>query len=233
MKKLLFISGLLSDATLWQPIIEILKPHYDCQVVSNVSHETIIENAQALWGEVTGKVVLIGFSLGAWIALQAQLLLPARCESLVLISSAPGSLTTKTRQHFLSYIEQIQAGDFDAFIQADLEQDVSPVHKNNLPLRKIMTTMMTQQGSETALRQFNAMLQFAGDFSDLSYIKCPTLLMRGSDDQSVNRVRQEKITSEITQAELITIPQAAHYIPLENPTAAAAAIHSWLMRIAV
>jgi pimeloyl-ACP methyl ester carboxylesterase len=227
MTNLLFIPGLLCDETLWQPVLQAFKNTYDSQIVDIASCEVIEELSQALCQHVNKDIVLVGFSLGAWIALSMCTILPKYCKALILISSAPGSLTTTTRQHFLTYIQQIAAGNFEEFIEADFKQDVSAANQNNPNFKKSLMDMMRRQGPEVAIRQLNAMLKFKGNF-DLSHVHCPTLLIRGVDDKSVNSKRQEQMLQEIQQAELAIVPNSAHYVPLENPKMTALTIENWL-----
>lgn len=228
MKKLLFIPGLLGDPSFWHPTIQLFSAEHDCQVMDTSSDLSIEQMAQNLWCDINDKITIIGFSFGAWIALQACLMHPQRCEALILISSAPGHLKPATRERFLAYINQISSGEFEAFLQADFDQDIAPVNKNDQKLKSALLDMMRKQGPEMAIRQLNSMLQFAGDFNNLTAIKCPTLLLRGACDYSINSKRQGEICQEIAQAELKIIDDAAHYIPLENPEAMAKAIQDWL-----
>lgn len=228
MKNLLLIPGLLSDKTLWKPVLRTFKDNYHSEIINVASCKKIEELSQSICENINKEVVLIGFSLGAWIALNVYSILPNYCKALILISSAPGSLTTTTRQHFLTYIQQISSGNFEEFIKADYEQDVSISNKNDQNLKSTLMGMMRNHGPQVAINQLNAMLMFKGDFSNLSYVHCPTLLIRGIDDKSINIKRQEEILSEINKAELAIVPNSAHYIPLENPNVTASIIENWL-----
>lgn len=228
MKKILFVPGLLGDESLWQPIIQLLGREYACQVIDISGDFSIEQLAQNLWRDINDDVIIIGFSFGAWIALQACLMNPQQCSALVLISSAPGNLKAPTRERFSAYINQISSGEFEAFLQEDFEQDVASENKSDKELKSALLDMMRKQGPEVAIRQLNSMLKFTGDFSNLTKVRCPTLLLRGACDISINSKRQDEICQEIEQAELKIIEDTAHYIPLENPKAMAKAIQEWL-----
>ena len=85
MKKLLFIPGLLCEASLLQSLIDALPKEYIYLKIDISNSATIEELAQMLWQQVDGEVSLVGFSLGAWIALQAYLLSTQRCCCAVLV----------------------------------------------------------------------------------------------------------------------------------------------------
>jgi pimeloyl-ACP methyl ester carboxylesterase len=229
MRKIIFIPGLLGNAHFWNPIIKKLSPDYQCQVLDISRGDSIEEWAQRVWDKTEDEAILVGFSLGAWIACYAALLSPNRCRGIVLISSAPGSLREPIRALFESYTQQIQSGQFEAFLEDDFSQDVAPMNQGNVLLKERFMSMAQKQSKDTAISQLKSMIQFKG-FKDLSYIKCPTLLLRGAYDKSVNITRQEEMLKEISMTELGIVPDAAHYIPLENPGVTLQSIRDWLIR---
>jgi len=227
-QELVFIPGLLSDEAFWQPTLEKLNVQHKTRIV-DVSKLSSIEGAAGdLWKQVEGDAILVGFSLGAWVALAAYKLFPERCRGLVLISSAPGSLTEKTRRHFQQYIEQIESGQFEDFLAADFALDVADENQSNDALKERFFKMMRAQGPRIGISQLNAMLQFKGDFSNLRRVKCPTILVRGERDMSLNVKRQEQMREEIPMCELVVVSRAAHYVPIENPRDFAENLDGWL-----
>ena len=230
MPKLVLIPGLMCDAALWQPTLQEFKNNYHSEIVSINSCSEIEQFSHMLSQKIRENVVLIGFSMGAWIALSLFHDLKNYIKGLILISSAPGSLKQTTKDHLLSYIHLISSGHFEAYIHSDYEQDISAVNKDNQGLKTNLLNMMRRQGAEVAIRQLNALLECKNNFRYLKEIDCPTLLIRGADDKSINTARQEQILLEICNAELSIIPDAAHYIPLENPRAMASVLNEWLLK---
>jgi len=226
MKKIVLIPGLLCDSTLWQPMLEYFQTQYHYKNISIGQDNSIEELAVEI--SKNKEVILIGFSLGARIALHSYFLAPQNVNALILISSAPGQLSETTKQHFLSYINKIITGKFEDYLEADFEQDISEKNKSNQVLKNDLLNMMRKQGPEVALRQLTMLLQHNKIFDNLHTVHCPTLLIRGEDDKSINRKRQEQIQQEIPLAKLITIANAAHYIPLENPKELAEIIEAFL-----
>jgi|GEM_PF-2146019 len=226
--KIVFIPGLLCNARLWQPLIKLLPSSYDTQIINLGKGSTLEEFAQNLLLQLNTRAILVGFSLGAWVALQAYSLAPNCCQALVFIASAPGSLTLTTRQRFIAYREMLTTGKFEAFIEADLAQDVAAVNQAELSLKQTLATMMQEQGPVIGSQQLNSLIQFQANFTNLSHIDCPTLLLRGAEDKSVNIERQNAILNEISRAKLQIISNAAHYIPLENTIETAQVLKEWL-----
>ena len=228
MTNLILIPGLLCNESLYQPVIKECKNNYEIQIADVSSFKSIEDCAKAVCSNVSKDVVLVGFSFGAWVALHSYSLLQQYCKGLILISSAPGNLKVSTEQRFLHYINEISSGNFEAFIDEDYEQDISPKNKMNVKLKEALFTMMRNQGENVAINQLKALLEFKSGFVSLNEIKCPTLLIRGEDDKSLNIQKQEKMLHEIPHAKLVVIPDAAHYVPIENPAVMAMEIDSWI-----
>lgn len=215
LSKLLFIPGLLCDARLWQPVIELLPSSVEYSILDVAKLTTIDAAAQEIWQQFNTKTILVGFSLGAWIALQAYFLCPSRCTGLVLLSSAPGHLLNKTRRNFEDYILAIQNGKFEAFIEHDFITDVAKINQSSV--KRSFFSMMQNNDPVVAINQLSSLLNFKGNFDNLGNIHCPTILSRGELDNSVNIERQEEMSQKIPLAKLIITPNSGHYTPLENP----------------
>lgn len=230
MPKLILIPGLMCDEMLWQPMLQEFKNNYLAEIMSIDSCSEIEKFSQAVSKNIREDIVLIGFSMGAWIALSLFCHLENYCKGLVLISSAPGYLKQTTKDHLLNYIQLISSGHFEAYINSDYEQDISSVNKDNQNIKINLLNMMRREGPDVAIRQLNAILRCNNNFSYLNQIRCPTLLIRGADDRSINIARQEQMLSETSKSELSIIPKAAHYVPIENPQAVASLIEGWLLK---
>jgi len=229
MMKLIFIPGLLCDDSFWQPIINCFKHQYEIQIIDVSSCTDIDEFARSIVEGIDEDVILVGFSLGAWIALHAYSLLRDYCRGIILISSTPGNLTPSTQNRLSGYIEEIESGDFEKFINDDYEFDFAESNKKHADLKKAFMKMTHDQGAKVAVNQLRSMLEFNKAFPNMNEISSPSLLIRGQEDRSLNIPRQEKMLQEIPDAKLVEISNAAHYAPLENPEITALEIESWML----
>jgi len=59
-------------------------------------------------------------------------------------------------------------------------------------------------------------------------VACPTLLIRGGESRLVAADIAERMRSEMQQADLVTIEDAGHMVPLHQPDAMEQAIAGWL-----
>ncbi len=216
-----FIPGILCDDTLWADTIKHLPGQHHYNIFDISSCESIEQLAGSLAQTVSSKIILVGFSFGARVALKTYPLISQYCAGLALVSSAPGKLSEKTREHFYSYINQIQTNQFEEYIMADYEHDIAAINKNNSYIKNTLLNMMRQQGPNIAIKQLHALLKNEESYGCLSAVHCPTLLIHGDLDRSINIDRLNTIQKTIPNAEKVIIPNSAHYVPLENPKALA------------
>ncbi len=226
----MMIPGLLCDKGLFQPIINSFKKNYEINIADVSRASSIDECAKSIAKNINNDVILIGFSYGAWVSLHLYSQIKQYCRGIVLISSAPGNLTNATKQRFEQYVQEIISGDFAKFVEDDFEHDVSEINQSNSELKKNFMAMVYRQGEDVAIRQLKSMIAYQGLPLNFTEINCPTLLMRGAEDKSINIPKQEKMLHEIPQAELAIISDSAHYIPIENPESTASTIESWIRK---
>jgi pimeloyl-ACP methyl ester carboxylesterase len=81
-------------------------------------------------------------------------------------------------------------------------------------------------GHDAFLRQSS--LTRESDFERLREIRCPTLIVAGEQDQIRSLDEALELHAGVPQSTLATIPASGHMIPMEQPTALAKVIRSWL-----
>lgn len=59
-------------------------------------------------------------------------------------------------------------------------------------------------------------------------VRCPSLVLRGERSPALPQRIAEQMVSENSHASLVVVPNAAHFIPLEQPAAFETAIRTWL-----
>jgi esterase len=59
-------------------------------------------------------------------------------------------------------------------------------------------------------------------------IKCPTLVLRGAQSPALSQAAAEEMVHENPNARLVVIPEAGHFIELEQPAAFERAVREWL-----
>lgn len=234
MEAIVFIPGLLSNEILWTNVIANLPAHYH-YFIADITHESSIEAMAAsvikqLASEKIINCCLVGFSLGAWVAMAIYQQQPALVKQLVLLNSTSGTLKPQTRISMQDTISEIKQGKFNEYIERLFPLYVNSLHATDQILKQRMLQMMQAVGEKTALQQLKALLDFHGPFKYIEKIQPPTLIVAGKQDQRVDINDQREMTNRINNAELLIIDDAAHFLPLENPVAFASHFLKWLSK---
>lgn len=161
--------------------------------------------------------ILVGYSMGARMALHAAIQHPDKIERLVLVSGTAGIENEKER------IERIASDEALALHIEDVgvEQFVSEWLANP------MFAGLTAETSQVAERLRNSALgladslRYAGTgtqiplWDQLSRLRMPVLIVAGERDQKFMALGQ-RMADIITDAQYAVIPNAGHTVHLEN-----------------
>ncbi|MCY3778700.1 MAG: 2-succinyl-6-hydroxy-2,4-cyclohexadiene-1-carboxylate synthase [Chloroflexi bacterium] len=186
--------------------------------------------------EIT-RARLLGYSLGGRLALYLALTFPERFASLALESASPSLADAceraERRRNDEALASKIEARGIDWFVdyweslplwasQANLPSTV-------LAAQRKQRLASDPRGLANSLRGMGAGAQ-PSLWGDLPNLRIPTLLLIGALDHKFRRIN-ELMTKTIPDARLVPIPSAGHNSHLENPTAFAQAVRSFLQGV--
>jgi 3-oxoadipate enol-lactonase len=195
----------------------IVEP-YDLEHVS-ASLALLIES---LGGE---PVVLIGHSMGGFIAQETYARYPQLVKALVLCFTSPafaGGASEFTKQFLAARIGPLDEGRTMAEIAAKL---IPTMGSNSKLAEQIMAGVPpdTYRKAVKLLTTFDRRKELAG-------IKVPTLLVAGSEDKIAPPSVMEKMASKIPGTEYVLMPDCGHLGPMDRPEAFNAILLGFLKR---
>ena len=160
------------------------------------------------------RAILIGHSMGGLVALAASAAFPARVAGLVLIASAPG--LNPSQEMLATFAEKREE-------HVELMESLawSPATSRETIDRWSRTTMSADP--ELTIADLRA----CGAF-DAATVLQPTLLIGGQDDRLCSPRFMAKGTAQLPAGELLVVPDAGHYVWLEQPDIAIAAIERFV-----
>lgn len=159
-----------------------------------------------------GPVPIVGFSLGAWTAVELAILRPALVQKLVLVDAAglhvPGAP-----------MAELFIDDFDKARRLLFFDPDSPVVKQAMPLSlddaRILVWLRAREA--TARVAWNPYLHNPRLPKHLRRITQPTLVLWGRDDKLIPLAHGEYYASHIQGARLEVLDQCGHMLPFEQP----------------
>ena len=198
--------------------------HGESQGVSLSLQETGDELADIAFGKV-----LVGYSMGARMALHAAIQHPYAMTGLVLVSGTPGIEVDSERaareqadEELASRIESIGTS---AFIQEWIRQPLFAKSKfSNEEIQE--RSRNTPTSLATSLRKCGTGQQDSL-WSQLQEINIPVLLICGARDEKFTEIAQ-RMNQAIPRSTLRVLDKAGHNAHLDQPEAFAQAVNRWL-----
>lgn len=158
--------------------------------------------------------VLIGLSMGGTIAQAFALKNPSLLRALVLVGATPHGLGPDVRvDNVLKAIDELGV---EQASQAVIERSFGSMASR--PLIDFARHEVTQTPAFVARRAI-ASLNAADSRSRLGQVKLPALVVCGEEDRITPPAESRALAQGLPDAELLLIPQAAHFPMLEQPAA--------------
>lgn len=225
---ILFLPGLLCDASVFAPQVRALSPFAEVLVADFSGDDSIEGMAARALALAAGPVTLIGFSMGGRAALEAVRQAPGRIARLCLMDTGAGparanEAETRGVLQTLAHAEgmaALAAKWLPPMLHIDRERDAALIGP--------LTAMVERATVAQHDRQIRALLNRPDARPLLPAITCPTLVMVGRQDRWATLAQHEDMAAAIPGAELAVIEDAGHFVTVEQPEAVTAALMGWL-----
>jgi pimeloyl-ACP methyl ester carboxylesterase len=226
---ILLVPGFMADETLWSDLLPRLAP-FGPVAYADLRHDTTIEAMaqRALAAIDAPTFLLVGFSMGGYVARAIARLAPERVRALVLIatSTRPDTPSLQKRKGAIGRADPSIA--FSGLSRIAVASSLHPKARHNDVLIERVRAMGVRLGGEVFRRQ--SMLERPGDLDRLHGIRCPTLVVAADHDGLRSMEEAKEMQAGIAGAEFAVIEDSGHMIPIEAPARLADAIVPWLAR---
>jgi pimeloyl-ACP methyl ester carboxylesterase len=230
MTPLVMIPGYMLDDALWDGMLPFLPPGLPLHFASLAEGDAIASMAQAVLAKCPPQFMLLGFSMGGYVAREIVRLAPGRVGALALVASSSRADTPLLAAQRGKAALATPLGPFRGLGRAAVAQSLRPDNAGNEALVAQVRAMGERLGREVFIRQ--SLIVRDADTGRLSGIRCPTLVVAGEQDQLRSPAEARELAAGIPGARLATVPHAGHLIPLEQPQALAAILSGWLADLA-
>lgn len=227
---LLLLPGLLNDASLFSGQTSVLTTLTKVEIGDLSTAETIADMAASvLKDSAAERFVLLGLSLGGYVAFEIMRQAPARVAGLVLVDTTarPDSAEAGVARQALI---KLAATDLEGVVEQLLPRLSHPARMNLPVVRGVIQSMAISLGKEVFERQQRAIMGRPDSRPTLAEISCPTLVICGREDVITPPELAEEMAGGIHGAELRIIEQCGHLSTLDQPEEVARLLVDWIKR---
>lgn len=230
------IPGNMCDARVWSGgdgalAATLAARGLDVVHVDTTRDTTIAGMAARALTSTSGRLLAIGFSMGANVAVELARTAPDRVAGLILSSFNAGPDRLERAAARPAQQERVAAGRLAEVVVAELKPayvGARPTDAADPSLNRLLLDMALDLGPDVFHTQSEALRTRADGRATLAAIAGPVLMLVGDDDRLCPPHDHRAAASATPAAMLATIPAAGHMLPLEQPVAFASAIAAWL-----
>jgi pimeloyl-ACP methyl ester carboxylesterase len=221
---LVLLPGFMLDETLWDEVVPLLQWEAPVHRLSLGPGTTTEEIARSVAAAAPERFVLVGFSLGGYIARKVAELFPERVVALVLVASSLESDTPERAKAKQDAIRALDPSTFRGLSTGSIAQSLHPDRRGDREL----VTRIREMGRRLGYQAMVVQSGLRRDGIAAATLTCPTLVIGADRDALRSADETEKLAAAIPGAMLEMTKHSGHMLPLEQPHALAAIVKTWL-----
>jgi len=229
----LLLPGLACDDALWADQAAALRDAGFDPVISDAHtrHTTLPEMAQALLAAHSGRLVLVGASMGGMVALAMQRQAPERVAAMALLGTSARPDTPELVALRTQACAMFAAGRMDEVLRANVAFAFHPDNARDSQQVAAYLRMVRRAGAAQLIAQNQAVMARPDSRPLLAAVRCPVLVLCGEADQLTPPEHAREIAQGIPGAELHLLAGAGHMLTLEQPQPVAQHLVAWLRKV--
>lgn len=175
----------------------------------------------------TGPAIVVGHSMGGYIALAFAKAFPMFLSGLVLVGTRAGGDDEAAAAARRATAKKVQDEGLGSVIEAMSPKMLSATNTDEA-MAHAVREFMWSSSSKGVVDALLGMAQRPDERAHIQDIRASTLVVTGADDQIIPPSESEQLAQAIPGAELVVVPRAGHLVAYEQPQAFNAALKAWL-----
>jgi pimeloyl-ACP methyl ester carboxylesterase len=225
---ILLVPGLVSSPRIFAPVVPALWRFGPVTVANHIRDDNMGAIARRILSEAPPRFALAGHSMGGYIAFEIMRQAPERVARLALINTQARPDTAEATERRRGMMARAKSGDYRGVLDELFPGFVHPSRREDASLRQLVYDMGDDVGPEGFVRQQTAVISRPDSRPALAWIKCPTLVLSGDEDNTIPNALSVEMANGIPGAKLVILPQCGHLPQPEQPKATADALAEWL-----
>lgn len=181
---------------------------------------------------VKGKIVLVGLSMGGYVALEFAHKYRDKLKGLILADTRAGADTPEAAEGRRTMAGRVEKEGVVPVVEGMFPKLLGPDSKKNNPAdaEHLWQGMMACH-PESVAAALRGMAERKDHRENLAAIQVRTLVIVGEHDAITPPAESQAMAKAIPNAELVEIPAAGHMAPLEQPVPVNKAIRAFLKKL--
>jgi pimeloyl-ACP methyl ester carboxylesterase len=190
----------------------------------NATIDAYADFVEAVVREAREPVGLAGFSMGGYVALALMKRRPSEVRALALVDTRAGADDEAGRSRRDEAIAKVGAEGVAPIADAMMGKLIAPSSATKSDLVERVRRIMLRQSPDTVAADLAAMRDRPDSSDSLGALGVPTLVLVGEHDVLTPPADAQAMVDAIPGARLVTVAQAGHLTPVEQPKAVARAL---------
>ncbi|ARU94005.1 alpha/beta fold hydrolase [Tatumella citrea] len=220
------LPGFMLDETLWDDYLEKMTTDRSYLRLPLSPGETLQEIAAGYADRLPERFVIVGFSMGGYVARTLAAQYGERVTGMILIATSLRDDTPLQKQRKRDAAAATLNGSFQGLSPSAIKTSLHPEHAADPQLVQRIRNMGKTLGAQVFRNQ--SLL----DRTDipLNSINCPVLVISARQDNLRLPEEAVELAERFTQAESLVVEHCGHMIPLEQPAKLAEITTNWLAK---
>jgi len=242
---LVLVHGFPLSRACWQPQIDTFRSSHRCiapdlrgfgESEASEGPVTMDRYADDIAGLIealsTGPVVLAGHSMGGYVALAFARRHPELLRGLVLVATRAGQDAPEVAAGRRATAEAVRAHGIQGVVDAMTPKMLAPDNSKK-SLLKAVRGFMAPSSRDGVVGALLGMAERPDAIPQLAGITVPTFIVTGDEDAIIDPAESQLIEQAIEGAQLQVIPDAGHFVALEQAEAFNRELREWLRTAAL
>ncbi|MEA3190308.1 MAG: hypothetical protein QOD77_890 [Thermoplasmata archaeon] len=217
----------------YRVVVPDLRGHGRSPVAAPASMEAMARDvAQLLEDKGLRRCIVVGFSMGGYVALQLALRHRELLSGLVLVDTRAEADSDEAKAGRRKLIADLQARGMAAAVDAMMPKLVSDkTRQAYLAVPDLLETLMREQPPAGAVLAVQGMMDRPDMRGKLSGLNIPCLVVAGELDQITPMDGAMRMAQAFRGSEFFMVPDAGHASPVEQPEPFHRTLLDWLARV--
>ncbi|MBK5569383.1 alpha/beta hydrolase [Ensifer sp. SSB1] len=224
----ILVPGFMLDADLWRDVAPALSDFGPVSYADLSQDSSIAAMARRALAEAPPKFVLVGFSMGGYVAREIVRQAAGRVSALVLVATSARGDSNVELQRKAAISGQTGSAVFKGLSRVAVASSLHPDNADRADIVERIQAAGQRLGGDVFRRQ--SLIDRRDERDDLKTINCPTLVIAGEQDRLRSRAEALELHEGIAGSGLEVIENTGHMVPMEAPQCLATVMGEWLDR---